>query len=104
MITRISDAVGVLIKPGVTFSTVINLKKGLAVTADYHRISQIVQNLISNASKFTERGEIELKVDELPLTGKQEEEKVNVRITIRDTGIGMSEAVRARLFQPFTQV
>ena len=59
------------------------------------RLRQIMLNLVGNAIKFTERGHIALSVacsaDAL------------VRIAVRDTGIGLDEEQRARLFQPFTQ-
>jgi two-component system, sensor histidine kinase and response regulator len=63
------------------------------------RLGQIITNLVNNAVKFTERGEIRLKAELLEHAG----EKAEVRFSIRDTGVGMTKEQAARLFQPFTQ-
>ncbi|MCD6346224.1 MAG: cache domain-containing protein, partial [Bacteroidales bacterium] len=59
------------------------------------RVSQILTNLIGNAVKFTEQGEIAIYV--------RGEEKNRVRFEVRDTGIGMSEEMQKKLFHSFTQ-
>ncbi len=63
------------------------------------RVGQVLINLTNNAVKFTEAGEVELSVRQL------EETKggVLLRFAVRDTGIGMTEAQKARLFQSFQQ-
>ncbi|CAA9269694.1 MAG: BarA sensory histidine kinase (VarS GacS), partial [uncultured Chloroflexia bacterium] len=66
---------------------------------DPHRLRQILLNLLSNAFKFTEQGEIELRVTVETSTMTD----ATVRFAVRDTGIGLSEQARVRLFQPFTQ-
>jgi two-component system sensor histidine kinase/response regulator len=63
------------------------------------RLGQILTNLVNNAVKFTERGEIRLKIEMLEQTG----EKVQLKFSVRDTGIGMTPEQAARLFQPFSQ-
>ncbi|MBL9176096.1 MAG: response regulator [Verrucomicrobiales bacterium] len=63
------------------------------------RLGQILTNLVNNAIKFTERGEVRLGIDLVEQTGK----KVNLRFSVRDTGIGLTREQAARLFQPFTQ-
>ena len=63
------------------------------------RLTQIVTNLVNNAVKFTERGEIRLSMDLLERTGQ----KVQIQCSVRDTGLGMTPEQSARLFQPFTQ-
>lgn len=63
------------------------------------RLGQILTNFVNNAVKFTERGEIRLNVDLLERTG----EKVQLKFSVRDTGIGMTPEQSAKLFQPFTQ-
>jgi two-component system, sensor histidine kinase and response regulator len=63
------------------------------------RLGQILTNLVNNAVKFTEKGEIRLEIGLLERTG----EKVQLRFSVRDTGIGMTREQAARLFQPFTQ-
>jgi two-component system sensor histidine kinase/response regulator len=63
------------------------------------RVGQVLTNLVNNAVKFTERGEIRLSIELLERTG----EKVQIKCSVRDTGLGMTQEQAARLFQPFTQ-
>jgi signal transduction histidine kinase/CheY-like chemotaxis protein/HPt (histidine-containing phosphotransfer) domain-containing protein/HAMP domain-containing protein len=63
------------------------------------RLGQILTNCVNNAVKFTERGEIRVNIELLERTG----EKVQLKCSVRDTGIGMTPEQSARLFQPFTQ-
>src|SRR5204863_4379854 len=63
------------------------------------RLGQILTNFVNNAIKFTERGEIGLNIDLLERTG----EKVQLKFSVRDTGIGMTAEQSAKLFQPFMQ-
>ncbi len=63
------------------------------------RLGQILINLVSNAVKFTERGEIVVRVRAEPIAGDQ----LRLRVSVSDTGIGMSDEVRARLFSSFEQ-
>ncbi|HEY6565500.1 MAG TPA: ATP-binding protein, partial [Pirellulaceae bacterium] len=70
-----------------------------AVHGDSGRIRQIVINLIGNAIKFTERGEIVLDVECL----QQSEDQVRLRFTVTDTGIGIAPEHCAKIFQAFEQ-
>jgi signal transduction histidine kinase/CheY-like chemotaxis protein/HAMP domain-containing protein len=63
------------------------------------RLGQILTNCVGNAVKFTERGEIRVDIEALERTG----EKVQIKCSVRDTGIGMTHEQSAKLFQPFTQ-
>ena len=63
------------------------------------RLKQILINLLSNAIKFTEKGEVEIKVGYTILS----ENKINYQFSVRDTGIGITEEQRQRLFKAFTQ-
>ena len=63
------------------------------------RLGQILTNLVNNAVKFTEQGEIRLKIDLLEQTG----DKVQLKFSVRDTGLGMTPEQAAKLFQPFSQ-
>ena len=63
------------------------------------RLEQVLNNLIGNAIKFTDQGEIVLQVDLLEATPSA----VRLRFTVRDTGIGISPETLAHLFTPFTQ-
>ncbi|MCB0192050.1 MAG: response regulator [Anaerolineae bacterium] len=70
------------------------------IVSDVTRLRQILVNLLSNALKFTERGEIVLSVDAEPFSHN----KYRITFTIRDTGIGISQDKIHQLFQPFNQV
>ena len=63
------------------------------------RLGQVLTNLVSNAVKFTEGGEIRVKIELLERTG----DKVQLKFSVADTGIGMTPEQSAKLFQAFTQ-
>ncbi|MGY6274131.1 ATP-binding protein [Methylomonas sp. MgM2] len=63
------------------------------------RIQQILSNLLSNAIKFTEKGTVGLRVNRTEETDAD----VVLEFVVADTGIGMSQEDRAKLFQPFGQ-
>lgn len=87
------------------------LKKGLELHIDYDfkiskqligdslRISQILNNLIGNAIKFTEHGDITI----IASIQKQEDNLLYIKIDIKDTGIGLDEEDLSKLFKSFTQ-
>jgi len=64
------------------------------IQADKGRLNQVILNLISNAVKFTEEGTI-------IITSKKEEEKNNVTVSVKDSGIGIHPDILPRLFQKF---
>ena len=86
-------------------------KKGLELTDDFDprldhllvgdggRLRQVLVNLVGNAVKFTERGEVGLEVRLL----SDDERAVTVRCEVSDTGIGIPLVSQPDLFQPFTQ-
>jgi signal transduction histidine kinase/CheY-like chemotaxis protein len=63
------------------------------------RYGQILLNLVTNALKFTERGEVVVAIAVASETARE----IELITTVRDTGIGMSEEDRSRLFQSFSQ-
>ncbi len=71
----------------------------VALRADPGRLSQILINLVGNAVKFTEEGEVVL----LARLIQEDEDSALIRFEIRDTGIGMTEEQKSRLFRSFTQ-
>ena len=71
----------------------------LEVVGDPLRLTQVISNLIGNAIKFTERGQIHLKVE----VAARDADQLTLRFAITDTGIGMSAEQLGRLFQAFTQ-
>jgi signal transduction histidine kinase len=64
------------------------------------RLRQILMNLLSNALKFTDMGEISIHVGTVGNTPRE----ATVQFAVRDTGIGVSPADQERIFAPFTQV
>ena len=68
----------------------------VTLTTDEGKLSQILRNLISNAVKFTERGEIRV------VATRAEDDTIVFRVT--DTGIGIAPEDQARIFEEFTQV
>jgi PAS domain S-box-containing protein len=87
---------------GLAFKTALAPDLPPLLLGDSMRLEQVLNNLIGNAIKFTEQGEIGLQVDALTLPqGNQRLAKL--RFTVRDTGIGVKPELLERLFQPFTQ-
>jgi PAS domain S-box-containing protein len=68
------------------------------IETDAKRLKQILLNLVGNAIKFTDQGQVEIAVSLEPANEGSE-----IAFTIRDTGIGMSPADLARAFEPFSQ-
>jgi two-component system sensor histidine kinase/response regulator len=64
------------------------------------RLSQILSNLVNNAIKFTEQGEIVVKIEPL----SQDEETITLQFSVSDTGIGISKEQQNKLFHAFSQV
>ncbi|HVB78498.1 MAG TPA: response regulator [Candidatus Binataceae bacterium] len=67
---------------------------------DPARLQQVLVNLLGNAVKFTERGEIVVRL----VVEEESAAAVSVRCEVRDTGIGIAPAAQKLLFQPFSQV
>jgi PAS domain S-box-containing protein len=71
----------------------------ITLRGDDGRLRQVLVNLIGNAIKFTEKGEVVLRVERLESTDSH----VRLRFTVSDTGIGIAPDQQAKLFTPFTQ-
>jgi signal transduction histidine kinase/ActR/RegA family two-component response regulator len=84
---------------GIVLNFYADARLPAAVTGDPARLKQVLLNLLGNAVKFTERGEVALHVE----TVLSDREVALTRFRVRDTGIGMDPEMRARLFQKFTQ-
>ncbi len=80
------------------------------VTGDANRLRQVLVNLLNNAVKFTDHGEVFLTVAAIPLeslAGLQfdaEQEPVKLHFSVKDTGIGIPAEHQSRLFETFSQV
>lgn len=75
------------------------IERDLKVMGDPGRLRQILTNLLTNSIKFTSEGHVGLSVS----VTSANDEIVNVRFVVEDTGIGIEEEVRKRLFKPFSQ-
>ena len=84
---------------GLTLSCTIDPTISPAVMIDSLRLKQILNNLISNALKFTEKGGIEVDIACI----RREKQREWLQFTVSDTGIGIEPALQARLFDPFMQ-
>jgi PAS domain S-box-containing protein len=71
----------------------------LSLIGDQHRLSQIIVNLLSNAVKFTEAGRVALET----VVQERDGERIKLKFIVRDTGMGISDQLIKKLFQPFTQ-
>ncbi len=71
----------------------------IAICGDPNRLRQIMANLLGNAIKFTDRGQILAKV---AVTG-EDSTSVSMRFEVHDTGIGVSRDARGRIFEAFSQ-
>jgi len=69
------------------------------LVGDSLRLGQVLINLVSNAIKFTDIGEVVVSIE----VQKESKTEVLLRFSVKDTGIGMTEAQLGMLFQPFTQ-
>jgi signal transduction histidine kinase len=81
-------------RKGLRLTSQVSLGTGMIV-GDRRRVEQVLMNLVSNAVKFTERGEVEVAVVST---------KEAVEVAVRDTGIGIVASEIPRLFQPFYQI
>lgn len=70
------------------------------LTGDDLRLEQVMTNLIGNALKFTDQGEIRIRLQVL----EAREQQLRLRFAVQDTGIGISPADQGCLFTPFTQL
>ena len=101
--TTIEDAISFLVPnataKGLQLNVMIKAAVPEEVIGDPSRLRQILNNLISNAVKFTESGEISVTVDYL----EEENEIALLRFEVKDTGIGIRKEDIHKLFQSFNQ-
>ncbi len=75
-----------------------------SLVGDPTRVRQVIVNLVSNALKFTDKGEVIIDVTVLQLDKNHaEKNNVKLKISVSDTGIGIPEAAQSTLFNAFTQ-
>ncbi len=81
----------------------VNIDKNIpdVLIGDPYRLNQIVANLVNNALKFTEKGSVNINVEVLH---QEDDSKVELIYKVIDTGIGISEEGKNKLFKEFSQV
>ncbi|MDF0556708.1 hybrid sensor histidine kinase/response regulator [Kamptonema sp. UHCC 0994] len=94
---------------GITFISQFDPALPISVQADEKRLRQVLINLLGNAVKFTDKGSVTFKVGVIESsTIEREVNTLNaiqkIRFQIVDTGVGMSEEQRQKIFTPFEQV
>jgi CheY-like chemotaxis protein/HPt (histidine-containing phosphotransfer) domain-containing protein/two-component sensor histidine kinase len=80
----------------------LNCPKGcrdFVVLGDRVRLAQIIINLVNNAIKFTDRGKIQINIEQL----EENKENFRFRFSVKDTGIGIAEERQKQVFQEFVQ-
>ena len=100
LVENLSDLCGALVG-GKNIEVLFHVDPNLFVTVegDLLRLTQVLTNLLGNAVKFTEKGRVVLRMEELGRSAGT----ITLRISVNDTGIGLAEEELARLFKPFEQ-
>lgn len=101
---RVFDIVSNLIaqkacEKGIEFAIKVNRDVPLSLIGDSLRISQILTNYCSNAIKFTHQGEILVTAE----VEEKMQDKVKIKFSVKDTGIGLTEEQKDKLFSSFSQ-
>jgi len=100
-VQRMVDVLGARIdQKGLAFVIDLPPERPVRLVGDPLRLSQVLTNLVGNAVKFTETGHIHVVVRELPAANPQ---RCLLRLSVRDSGIGIDPVQRADLFEAFTQ-
>jgi len=89
------------VEKGLSFTIVLAENLPRYVVVDAIKLRQVLTNLVGNAIKFTGQGKVELRVKS---TGRKTKQGVILRFVVEDTGPGISEENRLRLFTPFVQL
>jgi signal transduction histidine kinase/CheY-like chemotaxis protein/ligand-binding sensor domain-containing protein len=84
---------------GINLDLVYDEKMPLYVFSDPLRLSQILNNLVSNAIKFTEEGQVDISITLL----SRSDTNLNIRFSVKDTGVGIPKEMHEKIFDAFTQ-
>jgi signal transduction histidine kinase/CheY-like chemotaxis protein len=74
-----------------------------SLVGDPTRLRQVIVNLVSNALKFTDQGEVKINLEVVNSDSDTDKDSVEVKVSVSDTGIGIPEAAQKTLFNAFTQ-
>ena len=104
---RLRESLSVTLKPlavraydkGLELTCEVSPEVPVEIVADPGRLRQVIINLVGNAIKFTERGEIGLEV----AVDARDEDQLQLRFSVRDTGIGITTEKQRTIFDAFTQ-
>ena len=99
------DAIKSLFEPAATAKNLdlfflVDVDSKMQLIGDPFHIEQVLSNLVGNAIKFTEKGSVTLSISLLGMVNS----KLQLRFSVKDTGIGISEESQKSLFESFTQV
>jgi len=89
----------IAVKKGIDFQIRVDPAIVDRVQTDAHHLGRVLLNLSGNAVKFTDQGHVRLTVDLV----RMEESRYVLRFGVSDTGIGIPDAFKDRMFQPFSQ-
>jgi len=84
---------------GLELASQIDTNVAIYLKGDPGRFRQVLTNLLSNAIKFTKKGEVILRI----VREQSDVQTITLKVSVTDTGIGLSQQSQAKLFQPFTQ-
>ncbi|WP_321393417.1 PAS domain S-box protein [uncultured Desulfuromusa sp.] len=84
---------------GIELDAYLDAKIPDSLEGDAYRLQQILNNLVANAIKFTDQGEITIRAELV----EQRNEELTIKFSVSDTGIGIESSAIDHLFQPFTQ-
>ena len=100
-VEEVTDLLAMLAQAkGLELASLIHQNVPIYLRGDVSRVRQILTNLVSNAIKFTSKGEVIIKV----LLKAETASTATIEFRVIDTGIGISPTAQKKLFQPFTQV
>ncbi|UVT20810.1 MAG: response regulator [Nitrospira sp.] len=101
--TMIEEALDLFARPaqskGLEFGCLVHADVPTALRGDPGRLRQVLVNLISNALKFTQLGEVMIHVTR----GTETAQQAMIQFAVSDTGIGIASEIRTMLFKPFSQ-
>ena len=86
-------------KKGLKFSAQNYGEDSLKIYGDVNRLYQILNNLLTNAVKFTDQGEVRLEIHEIG----RDDDRLSLQFSVIDTGRGISKPMIEQIFKPFTQ-